>query len=114
MLAQQSGTTQVGDLARLAASLHSAQAQGLFRDPGIVEHLLLGIARALTRTVEGNATDPEAAWALQSDVYWAHFEMDIKEVLLGACSGLDPSLCSAVRAVVDVTLDTLKKQHRYS
>lgn len=114
MQAERCGTVQVGNPTRLAASLHSAQAQGLLRDPGTVEHLLLGIARALTRTVEGNATDPEVAWALQSDVYWDHFEMDIKEALLGACCGLDPALYSAIRAVVDTTLDELKRAHRYS
>ncbi|GAB4255870.1 MAG: hypothetical protein Kow0092_01400 [Deferrisomatales bacterium] len=98
-------------LTRLAVSVHSAQAQGLLRDPDTVEQLLLGIARALANTVEGNARDPETAWALESAVYWAHFEMDIKEALLGAFSGLDPTLCRAVRDVVELTLETLKRKH---
>lgn len=102
------------DLSRLATSLHSAQAQGLLREPDSVRHLLLGIARALANTVEGNARDPDVAWALRSDVYWDHFEMDIKEALLGAFSGLDPTLCDAVRKVVETTLGALKKKYRWS
>jgi hypothetical protein len=105
---------EIGGMTRLTASLHAAQAQGLLREPSAVRHLLLGISRAITRTVEGNARDPETAWALQSQIYWDHFEMDIKQNLLGAFSGLDPALCDAVRKVVEVTLEALKKTYRYS
>jgi hypothetical protein len=107
-------TAGTSGASRLTVSLHAAQAQGLLREPAAVRQLLMGIARAITRTVEGNARDPETAWALQSEVYWDHFEMDIKQNLLGACSGLDPSLRGAVRHLVDATLDTLKRAYRYS
>jgi len=96
---------------QLACSVHSAQAQGLLRQPEIVAHLLHGIERALRRTVEGNAGDPQAAWALRSDVYWNHFEMHIKEVLLISFSGLDPTLCGAVREQIEHTLADLKRQY---
>ncbi len=106
-------TATYPDMARLASSLHQAQAQGLLREPDAVRSLLLGIARALTHTVEGNAQDPDASWALQSEVYWEHFEMDIKEALLRAFCGLDPALCEAVRRVIDATLVSLKRSYRY-
>lgn len=99
------------NLARLTASLHTAQAQGLLRDQAAVESLLLGIARAIAQTAEGNRRDPSAAWALQSTVYWDYFEMDLKEALLGSFSGLDPVLCGAVHRVVDATLAALKRSH---
>jgi len=99
------------DLTRLTASLHSAQAQGLLRDPRAVESLLLGIGHAIAQTVEGNSRDPTATWALQSSVYWDYFEMDIKEALLGSFSGLDPSLYDAVRRVIEVTVAALRRSH---
>ena len=55
------------DMSQLANSVHSAQAQGLLRQPDTVAHLLRGIEGALRRTVEGNAGDPQTAWALRSD-----------------------------------------------
>jgi len=105
------GTQTQADLARLTASLHTAQAQGLLRNPEAVENLLLGIARAIARTVEGNRREPDAAGALQSTAYWDYFEMELKEALLGSFSGLDPALCEAARRVVDVTLGSLKRFH---
>ena len=99
---------------KLSTTLHAAQAQGLLRQPEAVRQLLVGIVRALTSTVEGNARDPEAAKALQSSVYWDHFEMDIKEALLGAFAWVDPPLYGAVRDVIDVTFRELKKTYRLS
>ncbi|MBI5015642.1 MAG: hypothetical protein HZB55_09160 [Deltaproteobacteria bacterium] len=99
---------------RLAASLHAAQAQGLLGRSEVVRQLLLGIVNALAATVEGNARDPETAQVLQSDAYWDHFEMDIKEALLGAFSWVDPALCHAVRDVVDATFQHLRKTYRLS
>lgn len=99
---------------RLTASLHAAQAQGLLRDPGAVRQLLAGISGAIIRTVESNARDPETLWPLKSQVYWDHFEMDIKEALLGAFFGLDPALCEAARTVIETTLSALKKAYHYS
>ncbi len=102
------------ELSPLATSLHSAQAQGVLRDPSAVRQLLLGIANAIANTVEDNARDPEASWALRSDVYWNHFEMDIKEALLGAFAGTSPLLYAAVREVVEATLTSLKRTYRAS
>ncbi len=99
-------------LGPLASSVHSAQAQGLLRRPETVAHLLHGIEGALRRTVEGNARDPQTAWALRSDVYWDHFEMQIKEVLLTSFCGLDPTLCRAVRGQIEITLADLKRLYR--
>jgi hypothetical protein len=99
------------DRVRLTASLHAAQAQGLLRDPAAVETLLLGIGRAIAQTVEGNRLDPAASWALRSPAYWDHFEMDIKEALLGPFSGLDLALYGAVRQVVDLTLGALRRSY---
>jgi len=99
------------DLTRLTASLHSAQAQGLLRDPQAVESLLLGIGQAIAQTVEGNTRDPAASWALHSAVYWDYFEMDIKEALLGSFSALDPALYDAVRRVIEVTVAALRRSH---
>lgn len=98
---------------RLAASIHAAQATGALRDPEAVRNLLAGIADALTHSVEGNARDPESAWALHSQIYWDHFEMDIKEALLGAFAGTPPALSVAVREVVEQTLNALKRSYRY-
>ncbi len=106
--------TPTAEATKLTASLHAAQAQGLLRDPAAVRQLLAGIAEAIIRTVEGNAREPETLWPLRSQVYWNHFEMDIKEALLGAFVGLDPSLCEAVRNVIDTTLAALKKAYHYS
>jgi hypothetical protein len=105
---------RTADLTRLTASLHSAQAQGLLRDPRAVESLVRGIAHAIAQTVEGNTRDPAASWALQSSVYWDYFEMDIKEALLGPFSGLEPALCEAVRQVIEATLTELRRAHLYS
>ena len=99
---------------QLASSVHSAQAQGLLRDPEAVAHLLDGIEAALKRAVEGNAGNPQAAWALRSDVYWDHFEMQIKEALLTSFCGLDPSLYGAVREQIDSTLAELKRRYHCS
>ena len=99
---------------RLACSVHSAQAQGLLRQPKAVAHLLEGIGAAVRRAVEGNAGDPQAAWALRSDVYWDHFEMHIKEALLTSFCGLDPSLYGAVRNRIEDTLGELKRHYRCS
>lgn len=101
-------------VARLSAALHSAQAQGILRQPEAVRQLLFGIVNALASTVEGNARDPESAGALRSSVYWDYFEMDIKEALLGAFCWVDPPLYSAVREVIDVTFRELKKAYRSS
>jgi hypothetical protein len=98
-------------VSRLAAALHSAQAQGLLRQPAAVRQLLLGIVKALATTVENNTREPEAARALRSLVYWDHFEMDIKEALLGAFAWVDPPLYAAVREVIDVTFRELKKAY---
>ena len=103
----------LGDLQRLASSLHVAQAQGILRDRRSLDHLLAGIGRALTNVVKGNAEDPQLAWALRSDVYWDHFEMDIKEVILSAFSGLDPELCKEVRGMIESTIGDLKKRYRH-
>lgn len=105
---------QQANVRKLTASLHAAQAQGLLGRTEVVRQLLLGIVNALAATVEGNARDPEAAKALQSDVYWDHFEMDIKEALLGAFSWVDPELYDAVRQVVESTFLHLKKTYRVS
>ena len=99
------------DRTKLAASLHSAQAQGLLRDSRAVASLLLGVASPIAQSAEGNARDQAPRWALQNAAYWDYFEMDIKEVLLGAFSGLEPSLCDAVRQVVELTLGSLRKAH---
>lgn len=114
MAQEPSGPHADSDLTRLAASLHAAQAQGLLRNPDAVADLLGGIRRALANTVERNAGDPDASWALRSEVYWDHFEMDIKEILLRAFAGLDPRLCRQVRSVIETTLANLKQRHRYS
>jgi hypothetical protein len=105
---------QDSNVRRLAASLHAAQAQGLLGQSEVVQQLLLGIVNALATTVEGNARDPETERVLQSDVYWDHFEMDIKEALLGAFSWVDPALYDAVRDVVDSTFQHLRKTYRMS
>lgn len=102
------------DLGPLASSMHSAQTRGLLRRPETVAHLLRGIEGALRRTVEGNAGDPQAAWALRSNVYWDHFEMQIKEVLLTSFFGLDPSLCGAVREQIETTLADLRRHYRFN
>jgi hypothetical protein len=107
-------SNQLQNLGQLASSVHSAQAQGLLRRPETVANLLEGISGALRRTVQANARDPRAAWALQSDVYWGHFEMHIKEALLTSFSGLDPSLCEAVREQIETTLADLKRHYRCS
>ena len=96
----------------LTNSLHAAQAQGLLRDSAAVRNLLEGIAGAVIHTVDNNARDERYAWALQSPTYWAHFEMHLKESVLGACAGLDPSLCRAVRDVLDATLTHLQRSYR--
>lgn len=98
-------------LGPLASSVHSAQAQGLLRQPETVAHLLYGIRGALCRTVEGNAGNPLTAWALRSPVYWDHFEMQIKEVLLTSFCGLEPTLCHAVRDQIETTLADLKRRY---
>ncbi len=102
------------NVARLAATLHAAQAQGLLRRPEMVRQLLIGIVRALISTVEGNAQDPEAARVLQSSVYWSHFEMDIKEALLGAFSWVDPPVYEAVRNAIEITFREMKKKYQLS
>jgi hypothetical protein len=107
-------TTANPEATRLTASLHAAQAQGLLREPNAVRQLLAGIAGAIIRTVEGNARDPETCWALRSQVYWDHFEMDIKETLFGAFFGLEPALCEAARTVVDTTLAALKNRYHHA
>lgn len=107
-------SNQPQNLGQLASSVHSAQAQGLLRQPEAVANLLAGISGALRRTVQDNARDPRAAWALRSDVYWDHFEMHIKEALLTSFSGLDPSLCGAVREQIEDTLSELKRHYRCS
>lgn len=105
---------QDANVRRLAASLHEAQAQGLLGRSEVVRQLLIGIVNALAATVESNITDPEMAQVLQSDVYWDHFEMDIKEALLGAFSWVDPAVYDAVRDVVDTTFRHLRKTYRLS
>lgn len=97
---------------RLVASLHAAQAQGLLGQADVVRQLLLGIVSAVVKTVEGNAQNPQTAAVLQSDVYWDHFEMDIKEALLGAFSWVDPQLYQAVKESIEVTFRELRKIHR--
>lgn len=99
------------DRIRLTASLHAAQAQGLLRDPAAVERLLLGIGGAIAQTVERNRLDPSTAWAVRSPAYWDHFEMDLKEALLGPFSGLDPALYGAVREVIDLILGALRRSY---
>jgi len=96
---------------KLMTSLHEAQAQGVLRDETAICRLMTGIEQALSNTIEGNARDPKAAWALQTDVYWDYFEMDIKENLLRAFSGLDPELRRIVRQTVDETLSSLKREY---
>ena len=112
MTDQTTGGSSPLDLGPLASSVHSAQARGLFRHPGAVASLLEGIAAALCRAVENNAGDPQAAWALRSQVYWDHFEMHIKEALLTSFVGLDPALCGAVQERIENTLADLKRSHR--
>ena len=105
-------TESGSSVTRLSAALHSAQAKGVLRQPEAVRQLLFGIVKALATTVESNVREPEGAKALRSPVYWDHFEMDIKEALLGAFAWVDPPLYSAVREVIDVTFRELKKVHR--
>lgn len=99
-------------LQRLTATLHAAQAQGLFGRTEVVRQLLLGIVKALAAAAESNLGDAETARAMQSDVYWDHFEMDIKEALLGSFSWVDPALCAAVREVIEATFAHLRKTYR--
>jgi hypothetical protein len=99
---------------RLTAALHAAQAQGLLGRPEVVRQLLLGIASAVTAAVEGNRRRSELAPALRSDAYWEHFEMEMKEALLGAFAGLDPQLTQTIRAAIDATFRELEKTYRYS
>lgn len=102
------------NVTKLAATLHAAQAQGLLKRPEMLRQLLLGIVRALVSTVDGNAQDPDAAPVLQSNVYWEHFEMDIKEALLGAFAWVDPPVYNAVRDAIEVTFRELKKKYQFS
>lgn len=102
------------NLGQLASSVHSAQAQGVLRQPRAVAHLLEGIAVALRRTVQDNAQDPHTAWALSRGTYWDHFEMHIKEILLTSFNGLDPCLCGAVRERIEATLADLKRYYHCS
>ena len=99
---------------RLEASLHDAQARGLFVDREAVRQLLAGIVSAVASSVEGNARNPATAAVLQSDTYWNHFEMDLKETLLGAFAWVEPDLHDAVRRVLDATFSELKRIYRYS
>ncbi|MDW7709511.1 MAG: hypothetical protein SCH98_03485 [Deferrisomatales bacterium] len=99
------------DLTRLTASLHAAHAQGLLRNPAAVDELLRGIAQAISQTVEGDHVDPETSWSLRSALHWDYFEMGLKEALLRSSFGLQPSLCVAVREVVDLTLRSLRRSH---
>jgi hypothetical protein len=101
-------------ISKLATTLHAAQAQGLLRRPEMLRQLLFGIVRALVSTVEGNAQDPEAARVLQSSAYWDHFEMEIKEALLGAFAWVDPPVYEAVREVIEITFRELKKRYQFS
>ncbi|MBI5446178.1 MAG: hypothetical protein HY900_33815 [Deltaproteobacteria bacterium] len=106
--------TRTENLTKLAATLHAAQAQGLLQKPEMLRQLLLGIVRALVSTVDGNARDPEAAPVLQSNVYWEHFEMDIKEALLGAFAWVDPVVYNAVRDAIEITFRELRKKYQFS
>ncbi len=108
------GQLRNDNVAKLAATLHAAQAQGLLRRPELVRQLLMGIVRALISTVEGNAQDPDAARVLQSAVYWNHFEMDIKEALLSAFSWVDPPVYEAVRNAIEITFREMKKKYQFS
>ena len=102
------------NVSRLTATLHEAQAQGLLSRPEMLQQLVVGIVRALVTTVEGNAQDPDAAPVLQSSVYWNHFEMDIKEALLGAFSWVEPQVYKAVRDAIEITFRELKKRYQLS
>jgi hypothetical protein len=113
-LRQAAPETRSENVTRLAATLHAAQAQGLLKRPEMLRQLLLGIVRALVSTVDGNARDPEAAPVLQSSVYWEHFEMDIKEALLGAFAWVDPPVYNAVREAIELTFKELKKKYQFS
>ncbi len=96
---------------RLLSALHGAQADGVWQEPVAVHRLLQGIQSAVVRTVEHNASDPDRSWALASPVYWAHFEMYIKEALLGACTGLPRDLTESVREVLESTLGDLRRRY---
>lgn len=98
-------------ITKLMTSLHEAQAQGVLHDATAVGRLLIGIEEALANTIEGNAKDPKASWALQTNVYWEYFEMDIKENILTAFSGLDPDLRRIVQRTLEETLSSLKRKY---
>ena len=99
---------------RLEASLCDAQARGLLAHREVVRQLLVGIVNAVAASVEGKARNPATAAVLQSDTYWDHFEMDLKEALLGAFVWVEPELHDAVRRVLNATFTELKKVYRYS
>ncbi len=99
---------------RLLASVHAAHAHGVLGKPEAVELLLAGISRALVNSVESNARDPHSAWALYSEAYWDHFEMNIKESLLVAFAGTPPALREAVRTAVEDTIRHLKRAYRFN
>ena len=96
---------------RLFCALHEAQAEGIWEHPQAVRQLLEGIANAVVRTAEQMAGDPAHAWALRSPVYWEHFEMHLKEALLGASSGLPPSLRLAIREALERALTAVRTRY---
>lgn len=99
---------------RLLSSVHAAHAHGMLANPEAVDALLAGISRALEHTVESNAQDPHAAWALHSEAYWNHFEMNIKESLLIAFAGTPQAVRNAVRLVVERTIGQLQRTYRFN
>ncbi len=96
---------------RLFCALHEAQAEGIWEHPHAVRQLLEGIASAVVRTAEQMAGDPARAWALKSPVYWEHFEMHLKEALLGASSGLPPALRQSIREALERSLATVRTRY---
>jgi len=96
---------------RLQSVLHAAQAEGVWSEPVAVRDLISGIQTALQRTIAENEADPCRTWALRSPVYWDHFEMYLKETLLGACAGLPPDLSASVRRALEETLRHLRARH---
>ena len=101
----------VPSTSRLQSVLHAAQAEGVWSEPKAVQELLAGIVAALQHTIAENEADPGRTWALRSPVYWDHFEMYLKETLLGACAGLPPDLSASVRRALEDTLRHMRTRH---
>lgn len=100
-----SGTT------KLQRALHAAHREGVWREPVAVRELLAGITDALEHTIAENEADPSRTWALRSPVYWDHFEMYLKETLLGACGGLPPEFRTTVREALESSLGHLRGRY---